>query len=90
MQSPHEEEQFEIAIQQLRAKWDDVKAKIEEFHPRMQVMAENFSNYKDKLHSLAQWVQEAEQACDALDKVQDYNEFQPLMEKFQVLSVPFC
>lgn len=85
LKSPQEEEQFEIVIQQLRSKWEEVKRKIEELHPRVQVMAENFSEYKEKLQSLVHWVEEAEQTCDALERVQDYNEFHPLMQKFQVL-----
>lgn len=85
LKSPQEEEQFEIVIQQLRSKWEEVKRKIEELHPRVQVMAENFSEYKEKLQSLDHWVEEAEQTCDALERVQDYNEFHPLMQKFQVL-----
>lgn len=85
LKSPREEEQFEIVIQQLRSKWEEVKRKIEELHPRVQVMAENFSEYKEKLQSLVHWVEEAEQTCDALERVQDYNEFHPLMQKFQVL-----
>ena len=85
LKSPQEEEQFEIVMQQLRSRWEEVKCKIEELHPRVQVMAENFSEYKDKLQSLVQWVEEAEQTCDALERVQDYNEFQPLMQTFQVL-----
>ena len=48
-------------------------------------MAENFSEYKEKLQSLVHWVEEAEQTCAALECVQDYNEFQPLMQTFQVL-----
>ena len=50
-------------------------------------MAENFSEYKEKLQSLVHWVEEAEQVCTALERVDDYNEFQPLMETFQVLSL---
>ena len=83
--SPQEEEQFETVMQQLRSRWEEVKRKIEELHPRVQVMAENFSEYKEKLQSLVHWVEEAEQTCDALERVQDYNEFQPLMQTFQVL-----
>ena len=88
LNSPHEEEKFEVIMQGLRTRWEAVKAKIAELHPRMQIMAENFSDYKDKLSSLALWVQEVEQTCEALERVQDYNEFQPLMEKFQVLLPP--
>lgn len=73
-------------MQQLRSRWEEVKRKIEELHPRVQVMAENFSEYKEKLQSLVHWVEEAEQTCDALERVQDYNEFQPLMQTFQVLQ----
>ena len=89
LQLPHEEEQLETAVRELRTRWDEVKTKIDELHPKMQIMAENFSDYKDKLQSLAQWVQDVEKTCDALDKVQDYNEFQPLMENFQVSFVTF-
>lgn len=85
LKSPKEEEQFDIVMQQLRARWEEVKHKIEELHPRVQVMAENFSEYKEKLQSLAHWVEEVEQTCDALERVEDYNEFQPLMQTFQVL-----
>ena len=49
-------------------------------------MAENFSEYKEKLQSLVHWVGEAEQICDALGRVEDHNEFQPLMQTFQVLE----
>ena len=86
LNSPHEEEKFEIIMQGLRSRWEEVKSKITELHPRMQIMAENFSDYKDKLNSLTLWVQKVDQTCEALDCVQDYNEFQPLMEKFQVLN----
>ena len=85
LKSPQDEEQFEIVMQQLRSRWVEVKRKIEELHPRVQVMAENFSEYKEKLQSLVHWVEEAEQTCDSLGRVQDYNEFQPLMQTFQVL-----
>lgn len=85
LKSPHEEEQFDIVMQQLRSRWEDVKGKIEELHPRVQIVAENFSEYKEKLQSLVYWVEEAEQICDALGHVEDYNEFQPLMQAFQVL-----
>ena len=85
LKSPQDEEQFEIVMQQLRSRWEEVKRKIEELHPRVQVMAENFSEYKEKLQSLVHWVEEAEQTCDSLGRVQDYNEFQPLMQTFQVL-----
>lgn len=85
LKSPQEEEQFEILIEQLRSRWEEVKRKIDELHPRVQVMAENFSEYKEKLQSLVHWVEEAEQTCAALERVQDYNEFQPLMQSFQVL-----
>ena len=85
LKSPQEEEQFEILIQQLRSRWEEVKRKIEELHPRVQVMAENFSEYKEKLQSLVHWVEEAEQTCAALECVQDHNEFKPLMQTFQVL-----
>ena len=86
---PQEEEQLETAVRELRTRWDEVKNKIDELHPKMQIMAENFSDYKDKLQSLAHWVQDVEKTCDALDKVQDYNEFQPLMENFQVCFFAF-
>lgn len=85
LKSPQEEEQFEIVMQQLQLRWEEVKRKIEELHPRVQVMAENFSEYKEKLQSLVHWVEEAEQTCNALEHVQDCNEFQPLMQTFQVL-----
>lgn len=61
-----------------------MKAKIAELQSRMQVTAENFSDFKDKLHSLVNWVEEVEQTCEGLGQVRGYNEFQPLMEKFQV------
>ena len=85
LKSPKQEEQFDAVIQQLRSRWEEVKRKIDELHPRVQVMAENFSEYKEKLQSLAHWVQGVEQTCDALERVEDYNEFQPLMQTFQVL-----
>lgn len=72
-------------MQQLRSRWEEVKRKIEELHPRVQVMAENFSEYKEKLQSLVHWAEEAEQTCDVLERVQNYNEFQLLMQTFQVL-----
>ena len=85
LKSPKEKEQFEAVMQELRRRWEEVKRKIEELHPRVQVMAENFSEYKEKLQSLTHWVEEVEQTCDALERVEDYNEFQPLMQTFQVL-----
>ena len=90
IQSPQEEEQFETAIQELRTRWEQVKGKIEELHPRMQIMAENFTDYKDKLDSLAHWVQQIEQTCSVLDNVQDCSEFHPLRENFEVRFVTFC
>ena len=89
IQSPQEEEQFETAIQELRTRWEQVKGKIEELHPRMQIMAENFTDYKDKLDSLAHWVQQIEQTCSALGNVQDCSDFQPLRENFEVGFVTF-
>ena len=86
LNSPQDEEHFDTVIQQLRLRWEEVKRKIEELHPRVQVMAENFSEYKEKLQSLVHWVGEAEQICDALGRVEDHNEFQPLMQTFQVLE----
>jgi len=84
--SPQEEEQFEAAVEQLRSRWEEVKRKIEELHPRVQGMAGNFSEYKEKLQSLVNWVEEAEQVCNALERVDDYNEFLPLMQTFQVMQ----
>lgn len=89
LQTPHEEEQLETAVRELRTRYDEVKTKIDDLHPKMQIMAESFSDYKDKLQSLARWVQDVEKTCDSLDRVQDYNEFQPLMENFQVSFVTF-
>lgn len=84
LQSPSDEELFEDAVEQLRARWHEVKGKIAELQPRMQIMMENFSDYKEKLRSVVVWVQRLEKLCQALDNVQDYIEFQPLMENFQV------
>lgn len=84
LQSPSDKELFENAIEQLRARWQEVKGKIEEFQPRMQIVMENFSDYAEKLRSVVVWVQRLEKLCQALDNVQDYIEFQPLMENFQV------
>ena len=84
LKSPQEEE-FDIVMQQLRSRWEDVKGKIVELHPRVQIVAENFCEYKEKLHSLVHWVEEAEQICYALGHVENFNEFQPLMQAFQVL-----
>ena len=89
LNSPQEEEQFDAVMQQLRSRWEEVQRKIEELHPWVQVMAENYSEYKEKLQSLTDWVERVEQACDALERVEDYNEFQPLMQTFQVETYPF-
>lgn len=89
LNSPQEEEQFDAVMQQLRSRWEEVQRKIEELHPWVQVMAENYSEYKEKLQSLTDWVERVEQACDALERVEDYNEFQPLMQTFQVEDYPF-
>ena len=85
LKSPQEEEQFDIVMQQLRSRWEVVKGKIMELHPRVQIVAENFCEYKEKLQSLVHWVEEAEQICYALGHVENFNEFQPLMQAFQVL-----
>ena len=89
LNSPQEEEQFDAVMQQLRSRWEEVQRKIEELHSWVQVMAENYSEYKEKLQSLTDWVERVEQACDALERVEDYNEFQPLMQTFQVEDYPF-
>ena len=76
-----------MVVQELGARWEELKAKIAELQSRMQLTAENFSDFKDRLHSLVNWVEEVEQTCDSLGRVQGYNEFQPLMEKYQVFLV---
>ena len=82
-----DEEKVEVVVQELRTRWEELKAKIAELQSRMQLTAENFSDFKDKLHSLVNWVEEVEQTCEGLGRVQGYNEFQPLMKKFQVFLV---
>lgn len=82
--SPEEEEQFEDAVKQLRSKWEVVQGKIKELHPKVQIMADAYSEYKERLMLLKEWVEKLEDACEALERVEDYNEFQPLMETFQV------
>lgn len=84
VKSPQEEEQFEAIMQQLRSSWEDVQGKIKELHPKVQVMADAYSEYKENLRLLTNWVDKVEEACEALECVEDYSEFQPLMEKFQV------
>lgn len=76
-----------VEVQELRTRWEELKAKIAELQSQMQLTAENFSDFKDKLHSLVNWVEEVEQTCEGLGRVRGYNEFQPLMEKFQVFLV---
>ena len=82
-----DEEKVEVVVQELRARWEELKAKIAELQSRIQLTAENFSDFKDKLHSLVNWVEEVEQTCEGLGRVRGYNEFQPLMKKFQVFLV---
>lgn len=82
-----DEEKVEVVVQELRTRWEELKAKIAELQSQMQLTAENFSDFKDKLHSLVNWVEEVEQTCEGLGRVQGYNEFQPLMKKFQVFLV---
>ena len=82
-----DEEKVEVVVQELRTRWEELKAKIAELQSQMQLTAENFSDFKDKLHSLVNWVEEVEQTCEGLGRVRGYNEFQPLMEKFQVFLV---
>ena len=82
-----DEENVEVVVQELRARWEELKAKIAELQSRIQLTAENFSDFKDKLHSLVNWVEEVEQTCEGLGRVRGYNEFQPLMKKFQVFLV---
>ena len=82
-----DEEKVEVVVQELRARWEELKAKIADLQSRMQLTAENFSDFKDKLHSLVNWMEEVEKTCEGLGRVQGYNEFQPLMEKFQVFLV---
>ena len=84
LQSPNDGDLFETSIEQLIGRWQGVKHNIEELHPRIQIMADNFSDYKDKLQLLVHWVQGLNKVCRGLDNVQDYLEFQPLMENFQV------
>ena len=84
LQSPNDGDPFETSIEQLIGRWQGVKHNIEELHPRMQIVADNFSDYKDKLQLLVHWVQGLNKVCRGLDNVQDYLEFQPLMENFQV------
>lgn len=84
VKSPQEEEQFEAIMQKLRSSWEDVQGKIKEMHPKVQVMADAYSEYKENLRLLTDWVDKVEEACEALECVEDYSEFQPLMEKFQV------
>ena len=76
-----------MVVQELRTRWEELKAKIAELQSQMQLTAENFSDFKDKLHSLVNWVEEVEQTCEGLGRVRGYNEFQPLMKKFQVFLV---
>ena len=76
-----------MVVQELRARWEELTAKIAELQSRIQLTAENFSDFKDKLHSLVNWVEEVEQTCEGLGRVRGYNEFQPLMKKFQVFLV---
>ena len=82
-----DEEKVEVVVQELRTRWEELKAKIAELQSQMQLTAENFSDFKDKLHSLVNWVEEVEQTCEGLGRVRGYNEFQPLMKKFQVFLV---
>ena len=82
-----DEEKVEVVVQELRTRWEELKAKIAELQSQMQLTAENFSDFKDKLHSLVNWVEEVEQTCEGLGRVRAYNEFQPLMEEFQVFLV---
>ena len=82
-----DEEKVEVVVQELRTRWEELKAKIAELQSQMQLTAENFSDFKDKLHSLVNWVEEVEQTCEGLGRVQGYNEFQSLMKKFQVFLV---
>ena len=82
-----DEEKVEVVVQELRTRWEELKAKIAELQSQMQLTAENFSDFKDKLHSLVNWVEEVEQTCEGLGRVRGYSEFQPLMEKFQVFLV---
>lgn len=82
-----DEEKVEVVVQELRARWEELKAKIAELQSRIELTAENFSDFKDKLHSLVNWVEEVEQTCEGLGRVRGYNEFQPLMKKFQVFLV---
>lgn len=82
-----DEEKVEVVVQELRTRWEELKAKIAELQSQMQLTAENFSDFKDKLHSLVNWVEQVEQTCEGLGRVRGYNEFQPLMEEFQVFLV---
>ena len=82
-----DEEKVEVVVQELRTRWEELKAKVAELQSQMQLTAENFSDFKDKLHSLVNWVEQVEQTCEGLGRVRGYNEFQPLMEKFQVFVV---
>ena len=82
-----DEEKVEVVVQELRTRWEELKAKIAELQSQMQLTAENFSDFEDKLHSLVNWVEEVEQTCEGLGRVQGYNEFQSLMKKFQVFLV---
>lgn len=82
-----DEEKVEVVVQGLRTRWEELKAKIAELQSQMQLTAENFSDFKDKLHSLVNWVEQVEQTCEGLGRVRGYNEFQPLMEEFQVFLV---
>ena len=82
-----DEEKVEVVVQELRTRWEELKAKTAELQSQMQLTAENFSDFKDKLHSLVNWVEQVEQTCEGLGRVRGYNEFQPLMEEFQVFLV---